>query len=194
VAAVGASTVAGAVVHVLALLVAGIVFGGQDLGALRVPSGWPLLAGVAAVAVVVGLVLGLPPGRQRLGAPVLRALRDIGPVLRRPGKAVALIGGSAGVTGAYIVTFAACLRAFGADPSFAHVAVVYLIGAAVGSAAPVPGGLGVTEAALIAGLVGFGVPSGPAVAGVLSFRLLTFWLPIIPGGLVFRHLTRTGSI
>jgi uncharacterized protein (TIRG00374 family) len=86
------------------------------------------------------------------------------------------------------------LRAFGVDTSVAHLAVTYLVGAAAGSAAPVPGGLGVTEAALIAGLVGFGVPTAPAVAGVLSFRLLTFWLPIIPGGLVFRHLARSGSV
>jgi uncharacterized membrane protein YbhN (UPF0104 family) len=29
---------------------------------------------------------------------------------------------------------------------------------------------------------------GPAVAGVLTFRLLTFWLPILPGFLAYRYL------
>ena len=46
------------------------------------------------------------------------------------------------------------------------------------------------EAALIAGLTGVGIASGPAVAGVLAFRLATFWLPIIPGYLAFHSLTR----
>ena len=46
------------------------------------------------------------------------------------------------------------------------------------------------EAALIAGLTGVGIASGPAVAGVLAFRLATFWLPIIPGYLAFRSLTK----
>jgi glycosyltransferase 2 family protein len=42
-------------------------------------------------------------------------------------------------------------------------------------------GLGALEAALIAGLTGFGLAGGPAVAAVLSFRLMTFGLPILPG-------------
>ena len=52
------------------------------------------------------------------------------------------------------------------------------------------GQVGAVEAALIAGFASLGIASGPAVAGVLSFRLLTFWLPIIPGYLAFRSLAK----
>jgi undecaprenyl-diphosphatase len=50
------------------------------------------------------------------------------------------------------------------------------------------------EAALVAGLTAVGVPSGQAVAGVLSFRLATFWLPTFPGWLAFRNLRRNEII
>ena len=50
------------------------------------------------------------------------------------------------------------------------------------------------EATLVAGLTALGVGAGAAVAGVLAFRLLTFWLPIVPGILVFRRLSRDGVI
>ena len=45
-----------------------------------------------------------------------------------------------------------------------------------------PGGLGVIEGVLIPTLVGFGVPLGIATLGVLTYRLVNFWLPIPVGG------------
>ena len=76
----------------------------------------------------------------------------------------------------------------------ASTVAVYLAGAAVASISPTPGGLGAMEAALVAGLTAVGAPTGPAVAGVLAFRLLTFWLPILPGWLAYRALSAAGTI
>lgn len=39
-----------------------------------------------------------------------------------------------------------------------------------------------------------GAPTGPAVAGVPAFRLITFWLPILPGWLAYRALRAAGTI
>jgi len=50
--------------------------------------------------------------------------------------------------------------------------------------------LGAVEAALVAGLTGVGVAAGPAVAGVLAFRLVTFWAPTVPGFWAFRLVRR----
>jgi len=74
-----------------------------------------------------------------------------------------------------------------------HVSAAYLTAAAIGAVSPTPGGLGAVEAALVAGLIGLGVPPGPAIAGVLSFRLITYWLPVIPGVVAFRVLRRRGA-
>jgi undecaprenyl-diphosphatase len=60
----------------------------------------------------------------------------------------------------------------------------------VASVSPTPGALGAVEAALVAGLTGVGVAAGPAVAGVLAFRLVTFWAPTIPGFFAFRAVRR----
>jgi undecaprenyl-diphosphatase len=71
---------------------------------------------------------------------------------------------------------------------------VYLGAAAIGSVAPTPGGLGALEAALAAGFVAAGAPSGPAVATVLTYRLITYWLPVLPGVVFYRLLRRNGSL
>jgi uncharacterized protein (TIRG00374 family) len=51
-----------------------------------------------------------------------------------------------------------------------------------------PGGLGVVEAVLTSSLVGFGTPRGVAILGVISWRLVNFWLPIPAGGLAYLSL------
>ena len=42
------------------------------------------------------------------------------------------------------------------------------------------------EAALVAGFTASAIEAGIAVAAVLSYRLATYWLPILPGWLSFR--------
>src|SRR5699024_2103870 len=79
--------------------------------------------------------------------------------------------------------------------SLVAVAVVFLAGNAVGSAAPTPGGLGAVEVALIGGLTAVaGVPAAVALPAVLLFRLLTFWLPVLPGWAAFPYLQRREAL
>jgi glycosyltransferase 2 family protein len=190
VAAVAVNATAGVLVHVLGLLVAAFLVGHTKLHTVQIPRGWPVLVALAAG----GLALWSPLGRRRLVLPALRAGRELVGVLRRPGKAAQLLGGSAGVTLSYALALAGCLAAFGAHLPLASTVAVYLAGAAVASVSPTPGGLGAMEAALVAGLTAVGAPTGPAVAGVLAFRLLTFWLPILPGWVAYRTLRATGTI
>jgi hypothetical protein len=51
-----------------------------------------------------------------------------------------------------------------------------------------PGGLGVVEAVLTSTLVGFGTTRGVAILGVISWRLVNFWLPIPVGGVAYLSL------
>jgi glycosyltransferase 2 family protein len=194
VGAVAVNTAAGALVHLLGLLVAAALIGGARLGAAHIPKGWPALVALVGVLAVAGLVAWSPLGRRRVVTPTVRAGRELAGVLRRPGKAAQLLGGSAGVTLTYALTLACCLAAFNAHLPLAGSVAVYLAGSAVASVSPTPGGLGAMEAALVAGLTAIGAPTGPAVAGVLAFRLLTFWLPILPGWLAYRALRADRTI
>jgi undecaprenyl-diphosphatase len=115
-------------------------------------------------------------------------------VVRDPHNLVRLSSGSVLVTVGNIIALVAALAAFGQHPPIATVAVVYLAGSAIASAAPTPGGLGATEAALVAGLSLTGTPERVAVPAVLLFRAATFWLPILPGWIAFVHLQRRGDL
>jgi len=86
------------------------------------------------------------------------------------------------------VGMAVTLAAF--EPHFPLIPVmaVYVVASTLGQLAPTPGGLGAVEAATVAGLTAVGVAAAPAVAAVLTSRLLTFWLPALPGVAAFRLL------
>ena len=66
--------------------------------------------------------------------------------------------------------------------------------AVIAAASPTPGGLRAIEAALVAGLTGIGLPPGPAVSAVLTYRLATYWLPVVPGWAALRILQRRGYV
>jgi glycosyltransferase 2 family protein len=67
---------------------------------------------------------------------------------------------------------------------------VRTLAAVIGGAAPVPGGAGVIEAGLIAGLTSAGVPQSQAVAAVFIERLWTAYLPPIWGWLTLLWMRR----
>jgi uncharacterized membrane protein YbhN (UPF0104 family) len=141
-----------------------------------------------------GLLAASAALRRRLIEPGIRVGQALLAALRRPARAAGLFGGSAGVTLGNALALTASLAAFDPHFSLPSVIAVYVGGSALAAASPTPGNLGAVEAALVAGLTGIGVRSAPAVAAVLSFRLLTFWLPILPGLAVFRYLQHQRAV
>ncbi|HET6877449.1 MAG TPA: lysylphosphatidylglycerol synthase transmembrane domain-containing protein [Jatrophihabitans sp.] len=79
----------------------------------------------------------------------------------------------------------AALRAFGAPPSGVLLTVAFCVAQVAASLLISPAGLGVVESSLIPLLEGFGTSAEVAVLGVLSWRLLNFWLPLPVGGLAY---------
>jgi undecaprenyl-diphosphatase len=182
--------VAGVIVHVSALIVTGILARGDASEHWHRPHNWQLAAGFALVMVIAGVIWRVPRLRTHIIPAVKDGWNELLEIVKRPAEAVVLFIGAIGITTSYAVTFYLCLVAFHVHISPAQAAFVYLGGAVVSSVAPTPGGLGAMEAALVAGLTHVGIHDGRAVASVLTFRLLTYWLPILPGYLSLRHLRR----
>ncbi|MER6628369.1 lysylphosphatidylglycerol synthase domain-containing protein [Streptomyces sp. NPDC000987] len=199
VASVGASQLFGLGAHILMLLSFGYLTGTEKTPSLS-PSR-TVIAGLLTVAVLVLVVTSVPFLRKFVVTRVRSLFAGVVPrmldVLQRPQKLVTGIGGMLLLTACFVMCLDASIRAFGdgsTSLSIASVAVVFLAGNALGSAAPTPGGVGAVEATLTVGLIAVGLPKEVAAPAVLLFRLLTLWLPVLPGWLAFNHLTRKGSL
>jgi hypothetical protein len=88
----------------------------------------------------------------------------------------------------------AALRATGSHPRPSLVLLAYAVAGVIGLVPITPGGLGIVEASLSGMLVLAGVNGGDAFLATLTYRLASYWLPLLAGAiayLLFRWRYRT---
>jgi uncharacterized protein (TIRG00374 family) len=146
---------------------------------------WIVLICVLAIAIVVAVVT-LVPRVRRLAAEKARPhlvtiWKDIKAIAVEPRKIAYVLGGSLGSQVLIALCLGASLHSVGEQASFATLIVVLTLAAMIGGAVPIPGGAGVIEVGLIAGLSAAGVPQDQAVAAVFIERFCTAYLPPIWG-------------
>jgi len=169
------------------------------------------LAGLVAAVVIFALILSDEAFARRVGlvsqriATRLRSLFGKGPatgwdlaVVKFRSRVLGLVRHRwVGLTMATIVShlslyavLLASLRTMGVseeEVGWAQVLAVFAFARLVTAIPLTPGGVGVVELALIAGLTAAGGDRAPVVAAVLLFRVLTYVLPIILGGLCYLY-------
>jgi len=202
---VGLVAVSGLVVHLLFLAVATriglddrVITVTDEFGTTAFTTSGATVAAVVVAAIGVGLVALVPAWRRSLLRTLLPAVRRAGGGLRavagRPIRLVQLLGGTVLVVSGYACALVFSAWAVGVEEDFLAITITFLVTTIVAAPAPTPGGVGVVEAVLIAGLVLFGVPLTLAIPAVFLYRLLTFWLPVLPGAWAYGSLRRAGRI
>jgi hypothetical protein len=83
---------------------------------------------------------------------------------------------------------AVSVLAMGASVPWHSLLLVYGLAMVVGSLGITPGGIGLVEGTLCLGLVGAGLPAALALAAVLLYRLVSFWLVMATGWVVLLYL------
>jgi uncharacterized membrane protein YbhN (UPF0104 family) len=157
----------------------------------------PVLLAVGAAAAAVGLFLLLRYAR-RLGARVrgfvVSVAQDVREVHRRRARATALWGGALAFPAMHAAVVVTVARAVHMPVPASGVAVAYLCASTAAGWLPTPAGLGSLDAALVLALVTAGAGGVDATSTVLGYRLLTTWLPLVPGVLVLALLVRRGEL
>lgn len=112
----------------------------------------------------------------------------------RPNRLSLALLCSLGLTLSNVLSLWFCVLAMNISIPFIAVFIVFSLGVALGTATPTPGGLGGVEAGLVAGLVVYHVDSASALAAVLVYRLISYWLPLVAGAIAFFYSQRRGYI
>lgn len=190
-----------------------IVGGGLRAGALAGRAPWTLTVVPAAIAggavVVMTLSARVWPAslERRVAARAASAGRVWRVIAKLAGAPNALREATSvaielvrerkfGIVGALLywgfdmATLWAALHAFGAPPPLPAVVMSYFVGQ-LANVLPLPGGVGGVEGGTIGALIAFGAQGSLAVLGVLAYRLISFWLPTVPGTVAYLRLRRT---
>jgi len=153
------------------------------------------LIGALLLVFAVGIAAVFLLGRIR--RPLLERVRVWWPQIREgirglrgSGKLVRLFGGSITTELLFALALVACTRAFGAHLPYAELLLINLSVSLFASLIPVPGGIGVTEGALMVGLTSAGMGQEAAFASVITYRLSTFYLPPTWGWFALQWLRR----
>jgi uncharacterized membrane protein YbhN (UPF0104 family) len=183
---------AGAAVNVVVVLLAVLVAGQAPDVPLEGPDdlGRLIVLLVVCVAVAVGAVALIPALRRRCVAVVRSGWAALSVVTRSPARGFALFGSN--LASLLITAVSMSCMVAGLYPSLDYGTVLAVTAAAALFSAiiPVPGNVGVAEAAISAGLVVAGVPSGPAFAIAVTQRIATSYLPPLFGVWSLRWLRR----
>jgi uncharacterized membrane protein YbhN (UPF0104 family) len=151
----------------------------------------PLLLGLgAALVAAVGVLAGVRRVRTTVGSFLRTALCEARSVHTRPSRALALWGGSLAFPALQAAGLVAVGQALGLSVPPAHMALAYLAATCAVALVPTPGGVGSVEAALVVALVAAGGPAAVATAVVLAYRIITVWVPLVPGALTLGALVR----
>jgi uncharacterized protein (TIRG00374 family) len=163
--------------------------------------------GVAVFGIFTGLILGLTLAEGQTASLLCRVASHVPLVdcdqvetlvhrlagrVRDLARQPRLLGRAVGWAAANWLLDAASLwvfiAAFGHRTTIDGLLIAYGLANVLGALPVTPGGLGIVEGVLTPTLVGFGVPGGVAVLGVVSWRVVNFWLPIPAGGAAYLSL------
>ncbi|MET0904000.1 MAG: lysylphosphatidylglycerol synthase transmembrane domain-containing protein [Acidimicrobiales bacterium] len=144
---------------------------------------------IVAVVLVVGvaIVLAVPKLRNKV-VPVVAQVKEGLQSLRSPAKVAMVFGGNALTQILYGLTLASAAAATGADVGIADAVLINTVVTVFAGVLPIPGGVGVSEAGLTAGLVATGMTEPAALCAALLHRLMTAYVPPVAGFFAMRTL------
>ena len=181
--------------HVCLLLVV-VMVSPTSLQGLRLPNVQPAIIAAIGATVLVGLAILLfqQTWRRRVRLIERSLARDLRFYKKYPLRLGGAFSLSILLTLANAATLWYCVLAVHTVISPVVALAVFTVGIVIGTITPTPGGLGGTEAGLLAGLVSYHVAADRALATVILYRLVSYWLTLAIGGLTYIYVDRRGYL
>lgn len=187
-AVVTANNSLGLIGHSLLIIVLTVVFHAHAVPVhIGVKFWYVVVATMLFIAIIIAI---LPRIRQRIYKNLRSFVAQLGRFRGRPVALGFALGLQLCLTISNITAFWLCVLAVHLSISFVAALLIFTFGFGVGGATPTPGGLGGVEAGLVAGLVAYHIASPAALAAVLVYRLISYWLPLAISAPVFVYASR----
>ena len=190
----GVDSLAGFIIQVIILLLA-ILVGNVDLipDDATVDIDWVVVVGAVLFAVIVSALMlrFVPAIRERVIPPAKQMWDGLRALATDTSRLIGLFGFNLASQLLFGLALWLTALAFGVVLPFLTVVVIYVAMALLGGLLPIPGGVGVSEAVLTAGLTAAGVDEATAFAIAVVFRVSSAYLPPVWGWFSLQWLQRS---
>lgn len=177
------------------IIIGGIIVGGFSLNSINIFSAdlpWGLISLITLTLIFGAIIIyKVPRFNKKIKKTFSELKYNLKAYSHRP-KAVLmgiLLNGIGSLTSLFALYASA--HAIGIDLTMTQALVAYTIGNIAAGLVPTPGGLGAAEAGIYSGLILVGVDVTSAITITLLYRLISYWLPILPGYYYFWSLKKT---
>jgi uncharacterized membrane protein YbhN (UPF0104 family)/tRNA A-37 threonylcarbamoyl transferase component Bud32 len=190
IAASALDSMAGAVVNVVIVALA-LLLGGTADGALSFDASGVTRTAIAvvALAVVCSVLVAAVPALRRRAVQLFRyAWSAFGTVAESPARLLGLFGSNLASLMITALAMGCMVRGLHYSLPYWTVVAVCAGSGLISAVIPVPGNVGVAEAAMTAGLGLVGIPEAPAFAIAVTQRIATTYLPSCFGAYALRWL------
>jgi undecaprenyl-diphosphatase len=184
------TTIVSAILIPIAAIIAASTINTKELKSQTPSTTWEVILGIIVLAGAVTILVKAPTLRSKVGAWLKQAWAYLRIVAAQPTRGLRIAGGEIVTLASQIACMSLILLSLHASPKIAALLVITQIAGAASSVVPIPGGLGAPEAILVAGLNAIGVHHSEAIIAALTYRMLTYWLPPIPGAVALYDLFR----
>jgi uncharacterized protein (TIRG00374 family) len=155
-----------------------------------------LLLSLVAVAIAIGiitLIILLVRNAHRLEEGFSHYVHQT-KFLVKPARLAAALTSQMALTFIDVSALYFSIKAVGIHLSFVDALIIFTFGAVVRNFTPTPGGIGGIEAGLLAALVAYKVGGAEALAAVLLYRLISYWIPLGIGAVAFFFVSDKGLL
>jgi len=194
-------------VYMAALVLGGFVVVTGILPDVPTALGWVALAVGGVVMLLVLLMLKIPADVERRAAAMAKQSGRRGRIATRLATVPQVAGNAARLSLSIVhhqpsilvwplvwwafdvAVLWATFHAFGDAPPIGTIILCYFLGS-LGNLLPLPGGVGGTEGGMLGAFAASGVDPGLALLAIVSYQLISTYLPAIPGLLAYVGLRR----
>lgn len=141
---------------------------------------------IAMICTVIILAVAFILKKAVFAAAILAVKGYVVHVLSRPVRACEALLSSMCLTACHATGLYFVLWALHYPVTWPIALVAVSAGSLTGAVIPTPGGIGGAEAGIAAMLVSLSLPAAQATAAAIVYRLITYWLPLVPGYLALR--------
>ncbi len=189
---VAMNNLSGLIGHIIIVVTALALFPPSKILPIHISSNTSHVVRILLAIVIFAVLVFLFIGYRKIKKTILNVAKQLITYEHNPKRTAVALLSQMTLTLCYVFCLFYSSKAVGIHLSFVITLIIFTFGNGLKNFSPTPGGLGGYEAALLAAFLAYNASTQQALAAVLLFRLISYWIPLVLGLFSFIYTEKLG--